>query len=242
VTWSPLASSLSLYINILTSTLTCHPRLPWGGFLLPLNIGTTSDVLAKSLDLDGKVITLRRNRPGTRGFSTVVATDVYPSLEGIPYRHKLRLTDDGRIKELRLSRAREPPARDLESITLRLGSLQVSLLPDKLIDDRNGVTLSKLGQGYEDTGIFGDISAVPISATYIHHGETKSIDKFDGDAWKDLVLSVRRTFSVKDTDLNLWVKEQEAIHALAARGADGTCSETSEEGGVSTPEIWDRSA
>lgn len=194
-------------------------------------------MLAKRLSLDGKVNTLRRDKTGTRGFCTVVATDVFPSLEGIPYRHEMRLTDDGRIKELRPFRARQPHARHLESITFQLGSLQVSLLPNKLIDDRNRVTLSKLGEGYEDTGIYGDISAVPIGATYTHNGETKTIDDFDGDAWKNLVLSVRRTFSVKDTDLDEWVKKQEAIHALAARGADGACSQTSEEGVVSRPEI-----
>jgi hypothetical protein len=51
-----------------------------GGFQLPLLIGRTAAMLARPLDLDGKEITLYRDNPETKGFSTTLATDDYLSL------------------------------------------------------------------------------------------------------------------------------------------------------------------
>ena len=45
------------------------------------------------------------------------------------------------------------------------------------------------------------------------------MNRFSGDAWQGMVLTVREIISVKGTDLDEWMEKQEAIHALAARNA-----------------------
>jgi hypothetical protein len=136
----------------------------------------------------------------------------------------MRLTDDGHIPELH-----RPDTRQLQDITFKLGSFQPSLLPDRLVHERTRVRLSKVGADYENTCIHGDISAVPISATYTHNGTLKSINQFTGGAWQAMVLPVRKIISVKGTDLDEWMEKQEAIQALAARNAECSCDGTSEQ-------------
>jgi len=83
-----------------------------------------------------------------------------------------------------------------------------------------------------DTCIHGDISAVPISATYAHNGKLKSMNQFTGGAWQGVLwqgvlLPVREIIFVKGTHLAECKEKQEAIHALAARKADGSYDGTS---------------
>lgn len=189
-------------------------------FQLPLVTGRTAVWLYDTLDLVGKSTTVYRVDTESTKFSTDPVSEKHISLQGIPYHHEMWLIDNGCIPELRRNEKKsERKARQLESVTFKLGSFQVSQQSKNPIDKMSRINLTRKDQGYENSWVDGYITAVPVIAIYTHGGKRKLIDEFTSDAWKGVVLGVQRKICVEGTGLNEWMSDQELILASSVESA-----------------------
>lgn len=192
-------------------------------FEISLGPGTTAVSLRDSLaiDVDLEEITLVRDRSDTMGFSLNVATNDHKSLDGIQFQHTVSITDGGQIPELtNRHHVSDERARHLQSITFALGCVRRDPQSEEPIDNNSIVTVTRDSQSYNKTLEEGKISAVPVSAEFIHRGEVKTMTELQGSAWAKRDLRVKRAISCKGTDMADWEWRQKSARIQEDREAD----------------------